>query len=86
MKIAYDWLTFWVYANCPSFKECTIDTSEDAQTKMNNVTNEIVQEAITAEIPDIVGLSTALDAEDEENIVGMNVLITNLLVHIQFTL
>ena len=47
MKIAYDWLTFWVYANCPSFKECTIDTSEDAQTKMNNVTNEIVQEAIT---------------------------------------
>ena len=53
---------------------------------MNNITNEIVQEAIMTEIPDIVGLSTALDAEDEENIVGMNVLITNLLVHIQFTL
>ena len=24
-KIAYDWLTFWVNANHPSFKECTID-------------------------------------------------------------
>jgi hypothetical protein len=66
-KLAYDWLTFWVNANHPSFKECTVDESEDAQTRMNNVTNEIVQEAITTENPDIVGMSTALDAEDEED-------------------
>ncbi len=38
-KLAYYWLTFWVNANHPSFKECTIDESEDVQTKMNNVTN-----------------------------------------------
>ncbi len=79
-KLAYDWLTFWVNANHPSFKECTIDESEDAQTRMNNVTNENVQEAITKENPDIVGMSTALDAEDEEDTSGMN----NLLVHIRF--
>jgi hypothetical protein len=36
------------------------------------VTNEIVQEAITTENPDIVGMSTALDAEDEEDTSGMN--------------
>ncbi len=70
--LAYDWLTFWVNTNHPSFKECTIDESEDAQTKMNNVTNEIVQETITTENPDIVGMSTALDAEDEEETSGMN--------------
>jgi hypothetical protein len=70
--LAYDWLTFWVNANHPSFKECTIDELEDAQTRMNNVTNEIVQEAITTENPDIVGMSTVLDAEDEEDISGMN--------------
>ncbi len=39
-KLAYDWLTFWVNANHPSVKECTFDESEDAQTRMNNVTNE----------------------------------------------
>ena len=72
MKLAYDWLTFWVNANHPSFKECTIDESEDIQTKMKNVTNEIVQEAIATEKPDIVGMSTALDAEDEEEISEMN--------------
>jgi hypothetical protein len=71
-KIAYDWLTCWVNANHPTFKECTIDKSKDAQTRMNNVTNEIVQEAITTKNPDIVGMSTALDAEDEEDIGGMN--------------
>ena len=71
-KLAYDWLTFWVNANHPNFKECTIDESEDVQTKMKNVTNEIVQEAITTENPDIVGMSTALDAEDEEENSGMN--------------
>ena len=71
-KLAYVWLTFWVNANHSSFKECTIDESEDMQTKMNNVTNEIVQQAITTENPDIVGMSTALDAEDEEETSGMN--------------
>jgi hypothetical protein len=71
-KLAYDWLTFWVNANYSSFKECTIDESEDAQTRMNNVTNNIVQEAITTENPDIVGMSIALDAEDEEDTSGMN--------------
>ncbi len=48
-KLAYDWLTFWVNANHPRFKECTIVGSADAQTRMNNVTNEIVQEAIITE-------------------------------------
>ena len=71
-KLAYDWLKFWVNANHPNFKECTIDESEDAQTRMNNVTNEIVQEAITTENPDIVGMSTTLDAEDEEDTSEMN--------------
>jgi hypothetical protein len=50
----------------------TIDKSEDAQTRINNVTNEIVQEAITTENPDIVGMSATLDAEDEEDIGEMN--------------
>jgi hypothetical protein len=72
MKLAYDWLTFWVNANCPSYKECTIDESKHAQTRMNNVTNEIVQETITTENPDIVGMSIALDAEDGEDTSGMN--------------
>ncbi len=36
------------------------------------MTNEIAQEAITTENPVIVGMSTALDAEDEEDIGGMN--------------
>ena len=71
-KIAYDWLTFWVNANHPSFKECTIDRSKDAENQMNNVSNEIVQEAITTENPDIVGISITLDAEDEEDINRMN--------------
>ena len=39
---------------------------------MNNVSNEIVQEAITTENPDIVGMSITLDAEDEEDINRMN--------------
>ncbi len=65
-------MTFWVNANHPSFKECTIDESEDVQTRMINVTNEIVQEAITTENPDIVGMSIALDAEDGEDTSGMN--------------
>ncbi len=72
MKLAYDWLTFWVNANHPSFKEFTIDELEDAQTRMNNVTNEIVQVAITTENPDIVGMLTSLDAVYEEDIGGMN--------------
>jgi hypothetical protein len=52
-KIAYDWLTFWVIANHPSFKEFTIDKFKDAQAETNNVTNEIVQEAIITETPDM---------------------------------
>ncbi len=39
---------------------------------MNNVTNEIVQEAITTKNPDIVGMSIALDTEDQEDTSGMN--------------
>ncbi len=53
---------------------------------MNNVSNEIVQEAITTENPDIVGKSITLDAEDEKDINRMNDIDLNLQVHIQFIL
>jgi hypothetical protein len=37
---------------------------------MSCVTNKIVQEAITTDNPHIMGLSTVVDAEDEENAEG----------------
>jgi hypothetical protein len=65
--IAYEWLQFWVNANHPSFKNCIIDESTNAHHNMNMVTNEIVNEAITTDDPDIVGIATELDDEDKKN-------------------
>jgi hypothetical protein len=38
---------------------------------MNHVTEKIIEEAITTTDPDIIGISSVLDAEDEENSQGM---------------
>jgi hypothetical protein len=38
---------------------------------MNHVTEKIIEEAITATDPDIIGISLVLDAKDEENSEGM---------------
>jgi hypothetical protein len=38
---------------------------------MNHVTEKIIEEAITTTDPDIIGISSMLDAEDEENSEGM---------------
>jgi hypothetical protein len=34
---------------------------------MNHITEQIIEEAITTTDPDIIGISSMLDAEDEEN-------------------
>jgi hypothetical protein len=39
---------------------------------MNHITDVIVEEAIKTTDPDIIGISSILDAEDEENAEGMN--------------
>ncbi len=52
-EIAYNWLQVWVNANHRSFKECTIDTSNNVLYKMNHVTDKMVEEAITITDPDI---------------------------------
>ena len=38
---------------------------------MNHVTEKIIEEAIMTSDPDIIGISSVLDAEDEENSEGM---------------
>ena len=38
---------------------------------MNLITKKIIEEAITTTDPDIIGISSVLDAEDEENSEGM---------------
>jgi hypothetical protein len=38
---------------------------------MDHVTEKIIEEAITTTDPDIIGISSVLDAEDEENSEGM---------------
>jgi hypothetical protein len=69
-ETVYDWLQVWVGAKHPSFEGCTIDTSKNVNLQMNCVTDQIVQEAITAEDPHIMGVSAVVDAEDEENAEG----------------
>jgi hypothetical protein len=69
--IAYDWLRVWVYANHPSFQNCIIDTSDIVRDGLNHVTEKIIEEAITTTDPDIIGISSVLDAEDEENSEGI---------------
>jgi hypothetical protein len=38
-EIVYDLLQVWIGANHSSFKECTIDTSDNVCYKINHVTN-----------------------------------------------
>jgi hypothetical protein len=41
--------------------------SDNVRDRMNHVTEKIIEEAITTTDPDIIGISSMLDAEDEEN-------------------
>jgi hypothetical protein len=65
--IAYDLLRIWVNANHPSFQKCIINTSDNVHDGLNHVTEKIIEEAIMTTDPDIFGISSVLDAEDEEN-------------------
>jgi hypothetical protein len=69
--IAYDWLWVWVNANHPSFQNCIIDMSDNVRDEMNHIMEKIIEEAITTTDPDIIGISSMLDAEDKENSEGM---------------
>jgi hypothetical protein len=64
-------MRIWVDANYPSFRKCIIDTSDSVRDELNHITEEIIEEAITSTDPDIIGISSVLDAEDEENSEGM---------------
>jgi hypothetical protein len=68
---AYNWLQVWVNENHPSFKNCIIDTYDNVCDGMNHVTEKIIEEAIMTTDPDIIGVSSVLDAKDEENSEGM---------------
>ena len=70
-KIAYDWLQVWVDAKHPSFQNCTINTSVSVRDGLKLITEKIIKEAITTMDPDIIGISSMLDAKDEENLEGM---------------
>ncbi len=70
-EIACNWLQVWVDANHPSCINCIIDTSENVCDGMNHITEKIIEEAIKTIDPDIIGISSMLDAEDEENSEGM---------------
>ncbi len=70
-NIAYDWLQVWVGGNHPSFQNCTIDTSDSVCDGLNLITEKIIEEAIMTTDPDIIGISSMLDAEEEENSEGI---------------
>ncbi len=63
-NIACDWLRVWVDANHPSFQNCIIDTSDSICDGLNLITKQIIEEAITTNDPDIIGISSVLDAKD----------------------
>jgi hypothetical protein len=69
--IAYNWLRVWVDANHPSFQNCIIDTSDNICDGLNLTTKKNIEEAITTTDPDIIGISSVLDAKDEKNSEGM---------------
>jgi hypothetical protein len=48
-------------------KNCIIDTSDNVRDGLNHVTDKIIEEAITTNDPDIIGISSVLDIKDEEN-------------------
>jgi hypothetical protein len=56
-----------VDANHPSFKYCIIDTFDNVCDVLNYVTEKIIEEAITTTDPNIIGISSMMDAEDEDN-------------------
>ncbi len=66
-EIAYNWLQVWVDANHPSFQNCIIDTSDKVCDGMIHATEKIIEEAITTTDPDIIGISSIQQAEDEES-------------------
>jgi hypothetical protein len=70
-NIAYDWLQVWIDANHPSFQNCIIDTSDSIRDGLNLITKKIIEEAITTTDPDMIGISSMMDAKDEENSEGM---------------
>jgi hypothetical protein len=70
-EIAYGWLRVWVDANPPSFPNCIIDTSDNVRDGMNHVIEKIIKEAKMTTGPNIIGISSMLHAEDEENLEGM---------------
>jgi hypothetical protein len=70
-EIAYNWLLVWVDANPPSFQNCIIDWSDNVRDGMNHVTEKIIEEGIRTADPDKIGISSVLNAKDEENSEGM---------------
>jgi hypothetical protein len=67
-------------------KNCIINTSDNVCDGMNHVTEKIIEETITTTDPDIIGVSSVLDAKDEENSEGMCNLIMKLHLHTQIIL
>jgi hypothetical protein len=70
-EIAYNWLQVLLDANHPSFQNCIIHTTDNVRNGKNHITKKIIVEAITTTDPDIIGISSVLDAKDEENSEGM---------------
>ncbi len=71
IEIAYNWLRVWVDANHPSLQNCITDRSDNVHDGMNHVTEKIIEKAIMTTDPDINGISSVLDAKDEENSEGI---------------
>ncbi len=69
-ETACNWLQVWVDANHPSFQNCIIDTSDSICDGLNLITKKNIEEAITTTDSDIIGISSVLDAKDEENSEG----------------
>jgi hypothetical protein len=53
------------------FQNCIIDTSDSIRDGLNFITEKIIEEAITTTDPDIIGISSVLDAGNEENSEGI---------------
>ncbi len=54
------------------FQNCIIDTSDSICDGLNLITKKNIKEAITTTDPDIIGISSVLNAEDEENSEGIS--------------
>ncbi len=52
-------------------KNCIIDRSDNVRDGLNHVMEKIIEEVITTTDPDIIGISSVLDAKDKENSEGM---------------